>query len=70
MISTLENGAWLLNGTELIEDKAGAAEAVHAYRADHLLHSLLRFGGRRYDARKRISLLDRRIDDGVELVRL
>ena len=30
MISTLENGAWLLNGAELIEDKAGAAEAVAA----------------------------------------
>ena len=30
MISTLENGAWLINGAELIEDKAGAAEAVAA----------------------------------------
>ena len=30
MISTLENGAWLINGAELIEDKAGAAEAVEA----------------------------------------
>ncbi|MBO7448817.1 MAG: hydratase, partial [Clostridiales bacterium] len=30
MISTLENGAWLINGVELIEDKAGAAEAVAA----------------------------------------
>ncbi|MBR3462900.1 MAG: hydratase [Clostridiales bacterium] len=30
MISTLENDAWLINGAELIEDKAGAAEAVEA----------------------------------------
>ena len=30
MISTLENGAWLINGVELIEDAAGAAEAVAA----------------------------------------
>ena len=30
MISTLENGAWLLNGVELIEDAAGASEAVAA----------------------------------------
>ena len=30
MISTLENGAWLINGVELIEDQAGAAEAVAA----------------------------------------
>ena len=30
MISTLENGAWLLNGVELIEDSGNAAEAVAA----------------------------------------
>ena len=30
MISTLENGAWLINGVELIEDQASAAEAVAA----------------------------------------
>ncbi|MBR4947861.1 MAG: hydratase [Clostridiales bacterium] len=30
MISTLENGAWLINGAELIEDSANAAEAVAA----------------------------------------
>ncbi|MBR3731163.1 MAG: hydratase, partial [Spirochaetales bacterium] len=29
-MSTLENGAWLINGAELIEDSAGAAEAVAA----------------------------------------
>ena len=30
MISTLENGAWLINGVELIEDSGNAAEAVAA----------------------------------------
>ncbi len=30
MISTLENGAWLINGAELIEDSGNAAEAVAA----------------------------------------
>ncbi len=30
MISTLENGAWLLNGVELIEDSGNAMEAVAA----------------------------------------
>ena len=30
MISTLENGAWLLNGVELIEDSGNVAEAVAA----------------------------------------
>ena len=30
MISTLENGAWLINGAELIEDSGNAVEAVAA----------------------------------------
>ena len=39
MISTLENGAWLINGVELIEDAAGAAEALAAILA--LRHSVV-----------------------------